>query len=91
MFIVEKTINGENPANSSEIESTPKVKPKNIKMISNSLFSLSLLRELLLSHSCAPVSDYVCIINREAHSLFILFHSLNFHFNMSTPLNNYLL
>ena len=33
----------------------------------------------------------VCVINREAHSLFIFFHSLNVHFDMSTSLNNYLL
>ena len=33
----------------------------------------------------------VCVINREAHSLFIFFRSLNVHFNMSAPLNNYLL
>ena len=33
----------------------------------------------------------VCVINRETHSLFIFFHSLNLHFNISTPLNNYLL
>ena len=31
------------------------------------------------------------MINREAHSLFILFHSLNVHSNMSASLNNYLL
>ena len=53
--------------------------------------SLSHLRELLLSHSCAPVSECVYVINRESHSLFILFHSLYFHYNMSTSLNNYLL
>ena len=33
----------------------------------------------------------MCVINIEAHSLFILFHSLNVHFNMPAPLNNYLL
>ena len=31
------------------------------------------------------------MINREAHSLFILFRSLNVHSNMSVSLNNYLL
>ena len=67
------------------------VKSKNIKMISNSLFSLSYLRELLLSHSCALVRECVCVINRESHSLFIFFRSLNFHSNMSASLNNYLL
>ena len=31
------------------------------------------------------------MINREAHSLFIFFCSINVHFNMSASLNNYLL
>ena len=30
MFILGETINGENPATSSEIESTPKVEPKTV-------------------------------------------------------------
>ena len=42
VFILEEIINGENPATSSEIESAPKVKPKNIKMSSISSISLSL-------------------------------------------------
>ena len=42
MFILRETINGENPANSSEIELAPKVKPENIKMISTASISLSL-------------------------------------------------
>ena len=33
----------------------------------------------------------MCVINTEAHSLFILFRSLNVHSNMSASLNNYLL
>ena len=33
MFLLEETINGENPA-SLDIESAPKVKPQNNKMIS---------------------------------------------------------
>ena len=41
VFILGETINGENPTNSSEIESAPKVKPKNIKMISTASNSLS--------------------------------------------------
>ena len=41
LFILRETINGENPANSSKIESTPKIKPKNIKMISIASVSLS--------------------------------------------------
>ena len=32
VFLLKETINGENPANSLEIESTPKVKPQNSKM-----------------------------------------------------------
>ena len=40
VFILEETINGENPATSSEIELTPKVKPENIKMISTGSVSL---------------------------------------------------
>ena len=31
LFILEETINGENPATSSEIESTPKVEPKTVR------------------------------------------------------------
>ena len=34
VFILGETINGENLITSSEIESAPKVKPENIKMIS---------------------------------------------------------
>ena len=33
----------------------------------------------------------MCVINREYHSLFIFFHSLETHSNMSASLNNYLL
>ena len=40
---------GENPATSSEIESTPKVKPENIKMISRQQKSLSLIPTTSLS------------------------------------------
>ena len=42
-------------------------------MISNSLFSLSYLRELLLSHSWAPVSECVCYKQRRSLSIYILF------------------
>ena len=58
-------------------------------MISNSC-SLSYPNSFSLTH-VLQLSVSECVINREAHSLFILFHSLNVHFNMSTPLNNYLL
>ena len=34
VFFLGEIINGENPETSSEIESAPKVKPENIKMIS---------------------------------------------------------
>ena len=51
---------GENPTISSDIESAPKVKPENSKMISRQQQSLSLtLRELLLSHSCTQMSECV--------------------------------
>ena len=33
----------------------------------------------------------MCVINREAHSLFIFFSSLEAYSNMSASLNNYLL
>ena len=92
MFILRETINGENLATSLEIESASKIKPKNIKMISTASVSLLVtLTELLLSHSCAPTSECVCVINREAHSLFIFFRSLESHSNMSASLNNYLI
>ena len=41
VFFLGETTNGENPTTSSEIESAPKVKPKNIKMISTASFSFS--------------------------------------------------
>ena len=41
VFILGEIINGENPATSSEIESSPNVKPKNIKMISTASVPLS--------------------------------------------------
>ena len=92
VFILGETINGENPTTSSEIESAPKVKLKNINMIYTASISLShTLRELLLSHSCNPMSECVCVINRESHSLFIFFRSLKTHSNISASLNNYLL
>ena len=52
--------------------------------------SLSHLREILLSHSCATMSE--CVSDKYKGSLSIyIFCSLNFHFNMSAPLKNYLL
>ena len=84
---------GENLTTSSEIEWTPRaaIKPKNIKMISNNLFSLSL--ERASPFSLMRPSECVCVyvINRETHSIFLFFHSLNSHFNMLAPFNNYLL
>ena len=68
------------------------VKPKNIKMISTTSVSLSHTERaspLSLMHPNECVC--VCMINRETHSLFILFCSHNVHFNMSAPLNSYLL
>ena len=57
-----------NPATSSEIEWAPMaaVKPKDIKMITNSCS---------LSHLCTIVG-WVCATNKEAHSLFILVSDL---------------
>ena len=80
----------ENPATSSKIESAPKVKPENSKMISRQQQSLSCPGNFS-SHSCAPMSECVCVINREAQSLFIFFHSLETHSNMLASLSNYLL
>ena len=53
-----------------------KVKPKDRKMISNSC-SLSHMCELLFSHSCAIV-EWVCVTNREAHSLYSSFRLDNY-------------
>ena len=52
---------GENPVNSSEIESTPKVKPENIKMISIASLSLSLTWENYFSLTHAPQWVSVCV------------------------------
>ena len=51
--------------------------------------SLSLIQATsALTH--APQWVSVCVINREAHSLFIFFHSLNVHSNKFSSLTNYL-
>ena len=53
VFFLRETINGENLATSLEIESAPKLKPKNIKMISIASLSLSLTkRDSPLSLMC---------------------------------------
>ena len=67
------------------------VKPENIKMISTTSVSLSHTERASPLSPCTPMSECVCVINREDHSLFIFFHSLETHFNMSSSLNNYLL
>ena len=55
------------------------------------VLSLSLTWESFSSLTHAPQWVSVCcVINGEAHSLFILFHSLNFHPNKSPSLKNYL-
>ena len=41
VFILGETINGENHATSSKIESAPKVKPEKVNMISTASVSLS--------------------------------------------------
>ena len=68
------------------------VKPKDRKDDLQQPFSLSLSLERAspLSLMC-PGSVSVCVINRESHSLFILFRSLEVHLIMSDSLNNYLL
>ena len=60
-------------------------------MISTASISLSHIERASPLSPCAPMSECVCVINREAHSLFIFFHSLEAHSNMSSALNNYLL
>ena len=84
---------GENPATSLQIEWAPiaVVKPENIKMISTASISLSHIERASPLSPCAPMSECVCVINRESHSLFIFFHSREAHSNMSSSLNNYLL
>ena len=67
---------GENPTNSSEIESAPKVKPKNIKMISRQQQSLSCPNNFFSLNYVLQLSMSECVINREAHSLFILIPNL---------------
>ena len=52
MFILGETINGEKPTTYLEIESVPKVKPKNSKMISYS-------NSLSLSLMCP--NEWVCV------------------------------
>ena len=81
---------GENPTTSSEIESTPKLKTRK-QEDDLPIVAISLLSQQLLSLTHVPQWVSVCVINREAHSLFILFCSLNFHSNMSASLKNYLL
>ena len=84
---------GENPATSSEIESTPKYKiPKHKDDLPTVAVSLSLSHwERFFSLTHAPQWVNVCILNRETHSLFIIFRSLGTHSIMSASLNNYLL
>ena len=83
---------GENPTTSSKIEWAPMVvvKPENIKMISTAFVSLSHWESFSsLTHEPQWVS--MSVLNRETHSLFIFFRSLEMHSNMSVSLNNYLL
>ena len=53
VFFIRETINGENPASSSEIESTQDVKPQNSKMHSDSSHLL------LLKPQCLSFLNYV--------------------------------
>ena len=73
VFILGETINGENPATSSEIESTPKVEPKTVNdlliAVTSSLPSPSVFCFL---NYALQLSVSECVINRETHPLFIL-------------------
>ena len=67
------------------------VKPKDRKDDLQQSFSLSLSLKRAYLLSLMHPSECVCVINREAHCLFIFFRQLNFHFNMSASLKNDLL
>ena len=61
-----------------------KVKPKDTNMISDNC-SLFHLCELLFSHWCTTIK-WVCVINRDPHSLFIFVFHLNFTLTWMTSL-----
>ena len=73
IFFLGENVNGENPATSLEIESAPKVKPKIVRESpdSSSLFLSSPANFFSLSYAL-QLSVSECVLNREAHSLFIL-------------------
>ena len=73
VFFIKETINGENPATSSEIESTPKWNPKIVRWFpdSSKLFLPCPSVFLFLSYALQLSVDE-CVLNREVTSLFIL-------------------
>ena len=77
MFFFGETINGENPATSSEIKSTPKWNPKTVRWSpdSSNLF-LPCPSVFLFLNYALQLSVGECVINREASSLFILIPDL---------------
>ena len=73
VFFLGETINGENPTNSSEIESVPKWNPKIVRKspdISNVFIPFPSVFIFLSYVLQLSVDEFV--INREANSLFIL-------------------
>ena len=79
LFFLGETINGENPTASSEIESTPNYKALKIVRRSDpdksNLFLPSPSVFFFLSYAL-QLSVSECVLNREAHSLFILIPDL---------------
>ena len=76
-FILRETINGENPATSSEIELAPKVEPKTVNDLPTAVtFFLSGPSVFSFFNYALHLSVYElcmsCVINRESKSLFIL-------------------
>ena len=73
VFFLGETINGEKPATSLEIESTPKEKPKTVRWSpdSSNLF-LPFPSVFLFLNYALQLSVSECVLNREASSVFIL-------------------
>ena len=73
VFILGKTINGENPTTSSEKESAPKVEPKTVRYLLTAvtffLFSPNVFS--FLNYALHLSVDELCD-NRDSSSLFIL-------------------
>ena len=72
VFFLRETINGENPATSSEIESTPKAKPQNNKMISDSnSLSLSCPNNFFSLIYALKLSMSECVLEIERLTLYL--------------------